>query len=75
MFMGCTNLNYINLRNFNETTISSEHYLDVFSIVPNNIVICLDPNSNIIKSTLANHKCPNFICTDNWYSIKKKNSK
>ena len=71
MFSGCTNLNYINLGNFNETTIWSGHFNGMFSNVPSNVVICLNPTANIIKSKLT-QKCSNFICTNDWSSNQKK---
>ena len=47
MFDGCTNLEYINMINFNEISLdsSSNYYSNMFNNVPNNIVVCINTNN------------------------------
>ena len=49
MFNGCKNLIYINLKNYNENKLYSKGFTDVFSSIPNNIVICLNKSENEYK--------------------------
>ena len=71
MFYGCTKLNYINLGNLNEASINSGHYTKMFYDVPINIVVCLNPSSQNIKSQLGSH-CVTFYCSDNSLSFRQK---
>jgi len=68
MFKGCSKLTYLNLKNFIEN--NSLTVTDIFSGVPDNIVICLNENSNIILNQTKNIKCFNIDCSDN-YNQKK----
>ena len=47
MFSGCTNLEYINFKNFKEST--GIDYTNIFQDVPENLVYCIDDNTNINK--------------------------
>ena len=47
MFSGCTNLEYINFKNFKESTRID--YTNIFQDVPENLVYCIDDNTNINK--------------------------
>ena len=66
MFYNCINLEYINMKNFKETSLLKEYY-DMFTNVPDNIVVCINKN-NIpnIYPQIQNIKCHIEDCTDNW---------
>ena len=64
MFGGCTNLEYINLQNFDESQLVE--YDEMFEYVPNNIVICININCEKIRSKLKDQSCYNIDCTNNW---------
>ena len=68
MFKGCSQLTYLNLKNFIEN--NSLLVQNIFSGVPDNIVICLNENSNNILNQTKNKKCFNIDCSDN-YNPKK----
>ena len=72
MFSFCTNLEYINLTNFDETNLVKLD--DMFKEVPENVVICINENSNEQKilSQLNNKKCLIIDCTKDWKSKQKK---
>ena len=70
MFKGCSKLEYINLKNFKETNL--RYYPDIFENVPDNIVVCLNDNSNIIKQQIMDKTCYTIDCSDNWKINKKK---
>ena len=70
MFKGCSKLEYINLKNFKETNL--RYYPDIFKNVPDNIVVCLNDNSNIIKQQIMDKTCYTIDCSDNWKINKKK---
>ena len=54
LFIGCTKLQYINLKNFVET--NSPSISDMFSEIPENAVICINPEkSPNIVSLLKNY--------------------
>ena len=52
MFSNCRKLKYINLKNFIENEKLS--VTDIFGSVPDNVVICLNENSNKIKAEIKN---------------------
>ena len=71
MFYGCKNLEYINMLQFtnNINTIPSLGligYKDMFYNVPDNIVICIKSNNDIILNELNQTKCYNIDCSDSW---------
>ena len=71
MFLGCSNLEYINLKNFLIT--SSYGTENIFQDVPENVVICLDGNSDQLKQQIYNKKnCYTEDCSDNWKQNQKK---
>ena len=72
MFQGCTNLKYINLKHFSEITIGTSHYTNMFNNVPINVVVCLNSNSNNIKSQLNSKNCKTFDCSEDWLSKQQK---
>ena len=68
MFSGCLQLTYLNLKNFienNSLSVGNDFYN-----VPENIVICLNENSNKILKEIKNIKCYNKDCSD-IYNQKK----
>ena len=72
MFEGCINLEYINLKNFKENNLTS--YSSIFSNVPDNVVVCIEINSQSkIFSQLQNKKCLTLDCSSsNWKLNQKK---
>jgi len=72
MFDGCQKLEYINLKNFIENESLSVTY--IFDNVPNNVIVCINENSNKIKTQIE--KKSNYIidCSDNYKGILISNS-
>ena len=71
LFAGCKNLEYINLKNLKEN--NSLNYVDIFSEVPDNIVVCINEDSSKILDELKNKKsCYNIECSKDWKSKQKK---
>ena len=70
IFYGCNNLEYINLKNFNENSLTS--YSDMFTNVPSNIVVCIDEKNTNILSKLPNINCSTIDCSDDWKLKQKK---
>ena len=69
MFYNYSNLEYINLINFTEKSFFNvNNMLDFF---PDNIIVCLNENSNKII-TKININCYTRDFSDNW-KIKQKN--
>ena len=67
MFHGCTNLEYINMISFNEISLDSNYYSNMFKNVPNNIVVCINKdNIPKIYPQIENKTCHIEDCTDNW---------
>ena len=73
MFDGCINLEYINLKNFNEISLSN-YWSDMFNNVPNNIAVCININNikNKIYPQINNKTCHIEDCTNNWKLNQKK---
>ena len=71
LFDGCINLEFINLKNFNENNLNIDYAFDIFKNVPNNIVVCINDNLNIILSELNKTKCYSISCSDNWKLVQK----
>ena len=71
MFSGCKNLEYINLQNFKENSSLSINS-SIFNKVPDNIVVCLNQNSNKILKEIKKINCYNLDCSDNWKIEQKK---
>ena len=77
LFDGCINLEYINLNKFNEMKLnssSSGYYNNIFSKVPDNVVICINENNNqnIILPQIKQKTCYTIDCFDDWRSKQKK---
>ena len=70
MFYNCSNLEYINLINFSEKSLTAVAYM--FDFVPDNIVVCINENSNKILSQIKNKNCYTIDCSDNWKIKQKK---
>ena len=70
MFYNCSNLEYINLINFTENSLTD--YNNMFDLVPDNIVVCINENSNKILPQIKNKKCYTIDCSDNWKIKQKK---
>ena len=71
MFHGCTNLEYINLKNFVEST--SLNADGMFLNAPNNVVICINSQKakDKIYPQIQSLKCYSIDCYNNW-SLKQK---
>ena len=71
MFYNCKNLRYINLKNFIEK--QGLIYTDIFSEIPNNIIVCINktkaPN---LYQLIEKKNCSNIYCYDDWYKKQKK---
>ena len=63
MFSNCSRLSYLNLKNFIEN--DSLEVTDIFAEVPDNIVVCLNENSNIIFNEIQKKKFYSIDCSDN----------
>ena len=79
MFHGCKNLEYINLKNFDGTQLDNNYncYRDVFTDVPDNIVILTNNNINILGNfvipQLDNINCHTKMNNyNNWKSKQQK---
>ena len=77
MFNGCINLEYINMlqftNNINEIpSLGLIGYKDMFYNIPDNIVVCINTNNDIIINELNKTKCYNIDCSDDWKSNQKK---
>ena len=70
MFSGCSQLEYINLKNFTENSLSS--FSNIFGNVPENIVACLNENSDKILGRIKEKNCYTLDCSDNWKINQKK---
>ena len=71
MFSECVSLQYINLKNFSESSLTS--LTDIFKLVPDNVVLCLNENNtNILNQLKQNIKCYTINCSDDWKSNQKK---
>ena len=68
MFSGCSQLNYLNLKNFIEN--NSLTVTNIFSEVPDNIVISLNENNTKILNEIKNKNYYNIDCSDNYNQIK-----
>ena len=60
--------------NFNENSLGSSWYSDMFNNVPNNIVVCINKNNIQYKiyPQIENKTCHIEDCTDNWKLNQKK---
>jgi len=76
MFRGCVNLEYINLNNFEEKKLShiQSKYNDMFTNIPENVVICINENITNVKifPQIKNKTCYTIYCSDDWKSKQKK---
>ena len=73
MFYDCVNLEYINMYNFEEN--ETVNITNMFTNVPENIVICLNEVNNTeskIFAEINNIKCNVIDCSNNWKSSQKK---
>ena len=70
MFDGCSQLEYLNLKNFIENiTLDIEN---IFTNVPDNVVVCLNENSNKILNEIKTKNCYSLNCSDSWKTKQKK---
>ena len=69
MFYQCSNLEYINLKNFEETKLIG--HSSMFSVLKENVVICINKNNiNILETFKPN--CYKIYCGDDWESNQVK---
>ena len=72
MFANCINLEYINMINFKENSLQNDKYSDMFSNIPDNVVLCINKdNIPKIYSLIESKICPTEDCTDNWKLSQK----
>jgi len=69
MFNGCSNLRYINLKNVIENDYLSVN--SIFDEVPENVLVCLNNNSEKIKSKILEKSCYSSSCSDQWETEQK----
>ena len=71
MFYNSFNLEYINLYNFNESSLNQ--FNNMFEGIPINVIICINENNieNLIQE-LSNLNCYIIDCSDNWKSKQQK---
>ena len=72
MFDGCRNLEYINIKNFNENNLDKSLAYDIFKNVPDNIVICINDDNNIILDEINKTNCYIKICSNDWILEQNK---
>ena len=68
MFYSCSQLIFLNLKNFIEN--NSLDITNIFNVIPDNIVICLNENSNKILTQISQKKCFSINCS---YEMKANN--
>ena len=73
IFDNCNNLEYINFVTYDESKVESGWYINFDSIVPSNLVICVNetlaPN---LKSFLSTRACTIIYCGKDWREKQKK---
>ena len=76
LFAESINLEYINIKNFTENHLSDDFndYQNIFLKIPDNVVICIDPNNIGLKlsSQVSNLTCYYIDCSNNWKKRQKK---
>ena len=72
MFSGCTSLIYINFGTFNENHISSGHYTNMFSGVPDHIVFCISQSATNTLAQLNSRKCKINYCINDWQRVQRQ---
>ena len=72
LFHNCINLEYININKFTDEALNDT--TDMFNNLPNNIIVCINPNSNNQKIIQELNKKKYFYidCSDDWKSNKKQ---
>ena len=71
MFQDCINLEYINLKNFDDTKLNSIY--DIFKNIPENCVICINESNYKIFSQIRNRiNCYTIDCSKDWRNNQKK---
>ena len=58
------------MKNFNENHLSDDG--NMFTNVPDNIVVCMNENNTKIFSELPNINCYTIYCSDDWKLKQKK---
>ncbi len=74
MFYNCTNLEYINIKNFYKNKLDAKsNYQDMFTFIIENVVICINNNTDgKISSQINLLGCPIFDCSNGWKSKQNK---
>ena len=72
MFAYCESLEYLNLKNFHKINVGVD--LNMFTGIPQNVVICYNNNSNsgMIFKQIKIIKCYIIDCSEDWKSKQKK---
>ena len=68
MFTGCNNLKYINLVNYDESTLSGDYYsIQIDEAIAKNLVICLnEEKAPTLYNSVNSGLCHVFYCGENW---------
>ena len=71
MFTNCSNLEYINLKNFDKNNL--DNIGNIFRNVPENIAICINIANNITNKifSIIKNKCYKIDCSDDWKNNQK----
>ena len=72
MFDGCISLEYIDLRSYSESKLIKDSSRFIFNNVPDNIVLCINNDLNIIKDEINKIRCHSLACSNNYLSFQKK---
>ena len=70
IFINCKNLEFINLKNDVFSKLETKE--NAFQGIKPNFVICIDPNSVLIRNN-ANKSCVTISCETNWKHYQKQN--
>ena len=76
MFNGSYNLEYINMENFDDSHTSLHQYgyhiNNFLDYLPDNLVVCIKGNNNLIRNKLNSFKCHVIDCSNDWKLRQKK---
>ena len=75
MFSGCSKLAYINLKNYLQNNLVDSYSSNIFYNVPDNIVVCLNENNDLMKQQILQKNCYTLDCSDAWQINQKRKLK
>ena len=71
MFYNCKNLQYLNIKNFEQN--SNLNYNEIFYGIPKNLIVCINKTkAPDLYQLIQNLNCGNIYCSDDWYIKQKK---